>query len=102
MLKNLPEDGKQYLLDVFNKFWIESHVPPQWKDALIFPIPKPGRSHSSPLNYRPAIALTSCIGKTTERLINNRLTDYFEMQKILNNPQCGCRKQKYHRSYHPT
>ena len=51
-------------------------------------IPKPDKDHSIPDNYRP-IALTSCLCKTFERLL-----DYLEANKLFSNIQCGCRKHK--------
>jgi hypothetical protein len=38
-------------------------------NANVIPIPKPGKDHSEPSNYRP-IALSSCVCKTMERMIN--------------------------------
>ena len=46
---------------------ISDTFPESWREALIISIPKPGKDHFNPLNYRP-IALTSCICKTTIRL----------------------------------
>ena len=46
-------------------------------EALIISIPKLGKDHFNPLNYRP-IALTSCICKTVERMVNERLVWYLE------------------------
>ena len=43
----------------------------------IIPIPKPGKDPAEPNNYRP-IALTSCLYKTLERMINKRLTWFLE------------------------
>ena len=51
--------------------------PESRREALIFSIPKPGKDNFNPLNYRP-IALTSCICKTVERMVNERLVWYLE------------------------
>ena len=40
-------------------------VPESWRLATVIPIPKPGKDHAEPTNYRP-IALTSCLCKTRE------------------------------------
>jgi len=46
--------------------------PSAWHQSVVIPIPKPGKDTENPNNYRP-IALTSCLSKTLERIINNRL-----------------------------
>ena len=46
--------------------------PGTWKQSIIVPIPKSGKDKSNPQNYRP-IALTNCLCKTMERMINCRL-----------------------------
>ena len=48
-----------------------------WRFATVIPIPKPGKDHAEPTNYRP-IALTNCLCKTMERMINKRLIWYLE------------------------
>ena len=93
MLKHLPEVAQQHLLDIFNKMWIETFIPQKWKEATIIPIPKPNKDHSDPTNYRP-IALTSCVCKVLEKMINNRLQQYLENNKLLTKVQCGFRKSR--------
>ena len=52
--------------------WETGKFPKSWELATIIPIPKPGKDHAEPNSYRP-IALTSCLCKTLERMINVRL-----------------------------
>ena len=59
----------------------------------VIPIQKPGKDHSGPNSYRP-ISLTSCVCKTLERMINDRLIWYLEHNNILTDIQCGFRKRK--------
>ena len=56
-------------------------------------IPKPGKDHFNPLNYRP-IALTSCVCKTVERMVNERLVWYLEKNGLLAKQQCGYRANR--------
>jgi hypothetical protein len=42
-LKNLREVSMSFMLDTFNKSWREGVCPHAWKDAVIFPILKPGK-----------------------------------------------------------
>ena len=66
-------------------------MPASWKEAHIIHVPKSLKLASKPTNYRP-IALTSCVCKTLERMINERLVWYLESQNIITNFQCGFRK----------
>ena len=72
LLKHLPSSSLLLLLNIFNKIWLSGDFPSDWRKAIIIPIPKPGKDPTNPTNYRP-IALTSCICKTMERVINRRL-----------------------------
>ena len=72
MLKHLPPKSLQTLLNIFNDIWDTGKFLESWELATIIPIPKPGNDHAEPTNYRP-IALTSCLCKTLERMINTRL-----------------------------
>ena len=93
LLKHLPAESKSLLLDIFNYIWRSGNFPECWSEAIVIPIPKPGKDHSDPNNYRP-ISLTSCVCKTLERMINDRLVWYLEDNNILADIQCGFRKRK--------
>ena len=90
MIKNMPLQAKIHLLDVFNKFYKETYFPPEWSHSIVIPIPKPGKDHSNPANYRP-IALISCLFKILERILNFRLLEQLEFDNVLATIQCGCR-----------
>lgn len=90
MLQHLSQTSREGLLHFFNLVWKEGRLPSCWKVATIIPLLKPGKDASSPTSYRP-IALTSCLSKTFERLVNNRLVYYVEENKCLNKYQCGFR-----------
>ena len=93
LLKHVPDASLLLLLNIFNKIWISGDFPPDWRKAIIIPIPKPGKDPTNPSNYRP-IALTSCICKTMERMINRGLVWYLESHNLLTNVQCGFRSRR--------
>ena len=93
LLKHLPKKSLDLLLEIYNQIWITGVFPDSWKEATIIPVPKPGKDSTNPSNYRP-IALTSCICKTFERMINYRLVWYLESQGLITNFQSGFRKQR--------
>ncbi|GFO11825.1 RNA-directed DNA polymerase from mobile element jockey [Plakobranchus ocellatus] len=90
-LRHLPESCLQTLLKLFNNIWTTGDIPPSWREASVVPIPKPGKDPSDPFNYRP-IALTSCLCKTLERMVSDRLVHVLESRNLLSNVQCGFRK----------
>ena len=92
-LKHLPHPSLQLLLNIFNKIYSTNNFPDSWREATIIPIPKPGKDHTDPANYRP-IALTSCICKTMERMVNDRLVWYLERNNILSPCQNGFRQHR--------
>ena len=93
IINQLPEVTLNILLDLFNDIWQKGTFPEIWKEATIIPIPKPGKDHSNPQNYRP-IALTSCLCKTLERMINDRLVWFLESNNLLTNIQSGFRHNR--------
>ena len=93
LLKHLPAESMSLILNIYNYIWQTGDFPQCWSEATVIPIPKPGKDHSDPNNYRP-ISLTSCVCKTLERMINDRLVWYLENNEILTDIQCGFRKRK--------
>ena len=91
MINNLSESSKEVLLELYNRVWREGKLPESWKEAVIVPIPKPGKDNSNPENYRP-IALTSNICKIMEKMINEILSYYMESRGYLSRYQSGFRK----------
>ncbi|GFO22414.1 RNA-directed DNA polymerase from mobile element jockey, partial [Plakobranchus ocellatus] len=90
-LRHPPESCLHTLLKLFNNIWTTEDIPPSWREASVVPIPKPGKDPSDPSNYR-SIALASCLCKTLERMVNDRLVHVLESRNLLSNVQCGFRK----------
>jgi len=74
---------------MFDKLWIFikatlklSDFPAQWKEAHIYPIPKPQEWHHNLNNTRP-ITLLDTTRKAVVKLLNNRLSSIFVQRKIL-------------------
>ena len=93
MLKHLPPSSLQALLEIFNDMWETGKFPESWELATVIPVPKPGKDHTEPNNYRP-IALTSCLCKTLERMINVRLVWYLESNNLISPVQSGFRSER--------
>ena len=93
MIKNCHPTLQERILEIFNKSFINQVFPMSWKIAIIIPIPKPNKDHSTPLNFRP-ISLTSCLCKLYEKIINQRLMWYLENGKHLSNSQSGFRHRR--------
>ena len=93
MLKNFSPKSLQTLLDICNNIWETGKFPESWEPAIIIPIPKVAKDHAGPTNYRP-IALTYCICKTLERIINSRLVWYVEFNNLISPVQSGFRSER--------
>lgn len=93
MLSKLPQTIKVALLKNLNKVWQTNAIPQSWKDFIIIPILKPDKDPKKASSYRP-ISLSSCILKTFERMIKNRLEWWLESQNKLPDYQFGFRKGK--------
>jgi len=91
MLKHLPSEVLNTLLSILNDIWLTGNFPSNWRQSYVVPIPKPGKDTSDPTNYCP-IALTSCVCKVMECMVNNRLVWYLERNKIITPTQSGFRK----------
>ena len=88
MLQNLPESGKNFLLEFLNKIFDRGKLPKKWKRAYVIPILKVGSDPTSPDSYRP-IALTSCVCKLLERILNKRLMWFLIKNNLIDKNQTG-------------
>ncbi|KFM60245.1 putative RNA-directed DNA polymerase from transposon X-element, partial [Stegodyphus mimosarum] len=70
------------LLSLYNRVWKENIFPSAWKRAVVIPIPKPGKDPKDPSNYRP-IALTSCMCKVFEKMLNTCQIYFLEKNHII-------------------
>jgi len=93
MLKHLPDITLETLLQIINDHWISGLFPPSWRQAVVLPIPKADKDRTDPNSHRP-IALTSCLCKVVEWMINNRLVWYLEKKKIISKMQSSFRKRR--------
>ena len=90
MLKDLPDNARSVVLSVINDFWKSGSYPSEWKTSKIIPLLKPNKDRQEIKSYRP-VALTSCLGKLAERLINRRLIWRLHQDSVLPPSQCGFR-----------
>jgi ribonuclease HI len=93
MLKHLPNNALQTILQIFNNIWLSGKLPSGWKHSIVLPFNKPGKDPTNPDSYRP-IALTSALCKVMERIVTNRLDWFMEKNNLFNKNQTGFRKNK--------
>ena len=60
ILKNLPDTTLKVLLQIINKHWEDQTFPKSWKEAILLPIPKPGKDSQNPTRLLGG-GLPSCI-----------------------------------------
>lgn len=78
---HLPFSSLSFLLAIFNNIWTDGNLPPHWLESLPT-FCKPNKSGILPQDYRP-IALTSCLCKLLERMVNLSLMWYLDRIWIL-------------------
>ena len=93
MIKNLPSKTMKFMLNIFNRIWTSQEIPKQWKNSIKIPILKAGKQSTDLTSYRP-IALSSCICKIMERMVNARLMWYLERHKKLSAQQYAFRENR--------
>ena len=74
---------------IWRKSLALGHFPSALRKVIISPIHK-GGSRGSPINYRP-VAISSNISKIVEKIITNRLVDYFDSSNNFAPNQHGFR-----------
>ncbi|XP_065092047.1 uncharacterized protein LOC135712888 [Ochlerotatus camptorhynchus] len=86
LLSHLPIEGQVLMLDLFNKLWTTDSYPASWRESLVIPIPKTSKNTKDTTKFRP-IALTSCMSKVFERMVNRRLRTFLETNNLLDHRQ---------------
>ena len=88
----LKEAGQGLILPLttlFNRSIELGQIPDEWKAAIITPVFKGGRKdRTAPTNYRP-IALTSCVARVLEKIVNKQLLQYLRNKSLLFQHQSG-------------
>ena len=92
-LKAAPQIFFEELAKLYTASFQIGYIPKIWKQAVTILIPKPGKPHQNPKNYRP-ISLLPVLGKCLEKIIAKRLSTYLEKNKILPPSQAGFRRKR--------
>ena len=82
LLKHLPADASTYLKEIVTLCFASSHIPSEWKEATIYPIPKPQEWHCYLKNTRP-ITLLDTARKLMTRIMNKRLANILSQHKVM-------------------
>jgi hypothetical protein len=61
-LRNLPDRGKEMLLEIYNQIFSAGTGPESWRETKVVPILKPGKEPNNANSYR-LISLLSCVRK---------------------------------------
>jgi len=91
-LKRMSKFISQPLSKLFETFFLNSYVPPIWKEAYVKPIYKGGNSNDVK-NYRP-ISLTCVICKIMESIINEQMMYYLLQNDLIGKNQHGFLKKR--------
>ncbi|KAG0445147.1 hypothetical protein HPB47_019188, partial [Ixodes persulcatus] len=88
MLKNLPRNYIDVLLDQINQAWKSDNIPHEWKTAEVIPIPKPGKPPTEITNLRP-ISIISCVGNLMKKMVLRRLEWHLHYQETFHQTMTG-------------
>ncbi|MCP4262523.1 MAG: RNA-directed DNA polymerase [Planctomycetes bacterium] len=91
MLQHLSQENREVLLQLFNEIWVSRCFPVSWRFSHVIPIRKRAGRLTSPSSFRP-IALTDCLCKVMERMVNKRLLFVLDAKGVLSEHQSGFRK----------
>ena len=93
MVKHVSINTKKFIISIINRIWRDHSYPTVWELSIILAFLKPGKDKFLAANYRP-IALTSCLSKIMEKMVNARLVWFLEKKGILSPAQSGFRKMQ--------
>ena len=91
MIKASIECIAPSLHNVFNAILRCQYYPKKWKLGIIVNLFKSGNILCTD-NYR-GLTINSCLGKVFNTIMNNRLDNYLEKNKIISHTQIGFRKK---------
>jgi hypothetical protein len=91
IIQHLPRLGLKFIAKIFNSSLALNYFPTLWKVVKIIMLPKSGKDHSSPLNYRP-ICLLNSLAKLFEKIILKRLNFQLQEMKIIRDEQYGFKR----------
>jgi len=92
-IKKFTEPIREHIKHLFNASLNLSYMPTAWKTAKVILLEKKNSDLSQLKSYRP-ISLLSCLGKTLEKIINTRLTNWTTEKNILIREQAGFRANR--------
>ncbi|CAF1019683.1 unnamed protein product, partial [Brachionus calyciflorus] len=84
-IKNLPFKTLKSIHSLFNFSLKLGYIPQNWKKAKIIMLYKKNKPSNLASSYRP-ISLLSCLGKLLEKIVNTKLQNWIETNKLL--PEC--------------
>ena len=90
LIKHLSTKESSVLLTIINSSWLSRWCPQSGRSAYVVHFLKNGKGPADVGSYRP-IAMTSTVGKVLERIIDNRLSWWFEEHSTLSPWQAGFR-----------
>lgn len=93
MLRYLRQGSISFLLVLYIRIWPEGIFPSGWRVVSVLHFLKPGEDLSVALNYLP-IAVTFCLCKLFEKMVNVGLVHFVERGGLLSPSQSGFRKHR--------
>ena len=91
LLKKCPLPTLNRIHNIFNASISLGYVPIKWKISKIIMIPKKDKPPDEITSYRP-ISLLCCLSKWLEKIINTKIMNWLEHEKLLPDIQAGFRK----------
>ena len=86
-------NAKQLFHKFFQLCFISGLSPTEWDDSQIKPIPKKDKDQRDPLQNR-CITIMCCVNKLYSSILNRRLQNFLEKNKILAEEQNGFRASR--------
>ena len=92
-INSLGPVALSFMLTIFNDSWCSGSCPLLWREAIIIPLLKKGKPASQINSFRP-VSLTSCVAKTMERMVANRMSNLAERSGWWCEDQAGFRSMR--------